>query len=450
MISKVLIANRGEIALRIARTCRELGIATVAAHSSEDRDSAVVSFADESVQIGPGPAKSSYLSIPALIEAARARGADAIHPGYGFLSENADFAEVCELEGITFIGPTAEAMGRLGDKSSARAIMLDAELPLLPGSRDGLTGAQEAKQLADDIGYPVIIKAVAGGGGRGMAVVRDPDDFERAFTQTRANAQAVFRDGRLYVERYLDSARHVEIQVLGDGHGHVVHLGARDCSLQRRHQKLVEESPAPRLDPRIVAEMGEAAVRGARAADYTGAGTFEFLVDGDGRYYFMEVNCRLQVEHPVTEMVTGIDLVREQLRVAAGEPLGFTQGDVQHRGVAIECRLNAEDPARDFAPTPGTLTRCVLPGGPFVRVDTHIEHGYRIPALYDSLLAKLIVWAPDRDAALAKMRRALAETRIEGAGVSTTAGFLGELLDHPRVRAAEHDTALIGSLTPVA
>ncbi|GAA2805511.1 acetyl-CoA carboxylase biotin carboxylase subunit [Saccharopolyspora taberi] len=446
MISKVLIANRGEIALRIARTCQELGLATVAAHSSADRDSAVVRFADETVQVGPGPAKSSYLNIPAIIEAARARGADAIHPGYGFLSENADFAEVCEAEGFTFIGPSAEVMGRLGDKSSARAIMLDAGLPLLPGSRVALSSAQEAKELAAEIGYPVIIKAVAGGGGRGMAVVREPGEFDRAFATTKANAQAVFRDGRLYVERYLDSARHVEIQVLGDGHGGVVHLGARDCSLQRRHQKLVEESPAPRLDPRIVAEMGEAAVRGARAADYTGAGTFEFLVDGTGRFFFMEVNCRLQVEHPVTEMVTGIDLVREQLRVAAGEPLGFTQDDVEHRGVAIECRVNAEDPARDFAPTPGTLTRCVLPGGPFVRVDTHIEHGYKIPALYDSLLAKLIVWAPDREAALAKMRRALAETEIRGAGVTTTAEFLAGLLDHPRVRASEHDTALIGSL----
>ena len=450
MIGKLLIANRGEIALRIARTCRELGIRTVAVHSAADRDSAVVHFADESVQIGPGPAKASYLSIPAVVEAARARGADAIHPGYGFLSENADFAEVCEQEGFTFVGPPASVMTALGDKASARAIMLDAGLPLLPGSRDAITDAAEAERLAAEIGYPVIIKAVAGGGGRGMSVVRDPAEFARAYATTRASAQAVFRDGRLYVERYLDSARHVEIQVLADGAGGVVHLGARDCSLQRRHQKLVEESPAPRLDPAIVEEMGAAAVRGARAAGYVGAGTFEFLVDPDGRFYFMEVNCRLQVEHPVTEMVTGLDLVREQLRVASGERLGFEQHDVQHRGVAIECRVNAEDPARDFAPTPGTLTQCVLPGGPFVRVDTHIEHGYAIPALYDSLLAKLIVWAPDREAALARMRRALEETRIHGLGVATTAEFLADLLDHHRVRAAEHDTALIGTLTAAA
>ncbi len=446
MIRKVLIANRGEIALRIARTCRELGIGTVAAHSAADRDSAVVRFADQSVQIGPGPAKASYLYIPAVIEAARTTGADAIHPGYGFLSENPDFAEVCEAEGITFVGAPAKVMAQLGDKASARSIMAEAGLPLLPGSREPLEG-DEAAALADTIGYPVILKAVAGGGGRGISVVRDPAGFTDAWQRTRVGAQAVFGDGRLYVERFLESARHVEIQILADTHGNVVHLGARDCSLQRRQQKLLEESPAPELPAGLVEEMADAAVRGARAAGYVGAGTFEFLVDPDGGFSFMEVNCRLQVEHPVTEMVTGVDLVAEQLRVAAGEPLGFAQQDVQPRGVAIECRINAENPARDFAPAPGRLAECVLPSGPFVRVDTHVGPGYQVPPLYDSLLAKVIVWAPDRDAAIARMRRALAETRIEGPGVATTTEFLSDVLGHPRFRAAQHDTRFLQTLT---
>jgi acetyl-CoA carboxylase biotin carboxylase subunit len=447
MISSILIANRGEIAVRIVRTCRELGIRTIAAHSSVDAESAAVQLADETIQLGPGPAKESYLNIPAVIEGARAKGADAIHPGYGFLSENADFAEICEAEGFIFIGPPAKVMAQLGDKSSARAIMTDAGLPLLPGSRDAIDSAEEALALAGEIGYPLIVKAVAGGGGRGMRVVRSAAEFPRAWAETRANAQAVFGDGRLYVERYLEHARHVEIQVLADQHGDVVHLGARDCSLQRRHQKLVEESPAPRLSEDIVREMGAAAVRGAQAAGYVGAGTFEFLVDEQGRFSFMEVNCRLQVEHPVTEMVTGLDLVREQVRVAAGEPLGYTQDDVVTTGVAIECRINAEDPARNFAPAPGLLVECTLPAGPFTRVDTHAFTGYRVPPLYDSLLAKLIVWAPDRDAAIARMRRALAEIRLSGPGVATTRDFLSDILDHPRFRAAEHDTTMIESLT---
>ncbi|WP_322769088.1 acetyl-CoA carboxylase biotin carboxylase subunit [Frankia sp. Cr1] len=449
MIKKVLIANRGEIALRVARTCRELGLATVAVHSAADRDSAVVRFADEAVQIGPGPAKTSYLHIPAVIEAARGWGADAIHPGYGFLSENADFAEVCEEEGLTFVGPPASVMNCLGDKASARSIMSEAGLPLLAGSRDALDHADEAAEFAAGIGFPVIIKAVAGGGGRGMAVVDDPDAFLRAYSETRASAQAVFRDGRLYVERYLQSARHVEVQILADTHGNVVHLGARDCSLQRRHQKLVEETPAPRLPADTVERMCDAAVRGALAVGYVGAGTFEFLVDPAGQFYFMEVNCRLQVEHPVTEMVTGMDLVREQLRVAAGEPLGFSQDDVAARGVAIECRINAEDPTAGFTPTPGVVSEFSLPGGPFVRVDTHVFAGYRIPALYDSLLAKVVVWAPDRDQALARMRRALDELRLSGPTVTTTAGFLRGVLDHPRFCRAEHDTSLINEITAV-
>ncbi|HVV12551.1 acetyl-CoA carboxylase biotin carboxylase subunit [Amycolatopsis sp.] len=446
MIDSVLVANRGEIAVRVVRTCWELGIRSIAAHSSVDAESAAVRLADDSIQLGPGPAKESYLNIPAVIEAARARGAEAIHPGYGFLSENADFAEVCEDEGFVFIGPPASVMARLGDKSSARAIMSDAGLPLLPGSRDPIGSAEEAFALAGEIGYPLIVKAVAGGGGRGMRVVRSDAEFPRAWAETRANAQAVFGDGRLYVERYLESARHVEIQVLADKHGNVVHLGARDCSLQRRHQKLVEESPAPELPAELLAEMGEAAVRGAKAAGYVGAGTFEFLVDGHGGFYFMEVNCRLQVEHPVTEMVTGLDLVREQIRIASGEPLGFAQEDVRVSGVAIECRINAEDPSRNFAPAPGLLAECDLPAGPFTRVDTHAFRGYRVPPLYDSLLAKVIVWAPDRPAAIARMRRALAEIRLSGPGLATTRDFLSDILDHPRFREATHDTTLIEQL----
>ncbi|MEU3013073.1 acetyl-CoA carboxylase biotin carboxylase subunit [Nocardia asteroides] len=445
-LRKVLIANRGEIAVRVIRTCRELGIATVAVHSAADRDSAAVRLADERVQIGPAPAKRSYLSIPAIIEAARATGADAIHPGYGFLSEDPDFAEVCETEGFVFVGAPAAVMARLGDKSTARALMADAGLPLLPGSRDPIDDVDTARALAEEIGYPVIIKAVAGGGGRGMRVVRDGEDFGTAWQQTRATAAAVFGDGRLYLERYLESARHVEVQILADTHGTVVHLGLRDCSLQRRHQKLVEEAPAPGLSDELAEQIGAAAVRGCAAAGYVGAGTVEFLLAPDGEFYFMEVNCRLQVEHPVTEMVTGIDLVAEQLRIAAGEPLRVGAG-VRPSGVAIECRVNAEDPEREFAPAPGTLAECVLPAGPFVRVDTHIAAGYAVPPHYDSLLAKVVVWAPDRPAAIDRMRRALAETTIAGAGVATTTDFLHDILDHPRFRAAAHDTALIGSLT---
>ncbi|MFE3987143.1 acetyl/propionyl/methylcrotonyl-CoA carboxylase subunit alpha [Nocardia tengchongensis] len=448
MITSVLIANRGEIALRVARTCRELGLRSIAVYTTADADSAVVRFADQAIRIGAGPAKSSYLHIPALIEAARMSGADAVHPGYGFLSEDPDFAEVCAAEGLTFIGCPAKVMTELGDKARARATMLDAGLPLLPGSRDPITDPEAAAAFATEIGYPVIVKAVAGGGGRGMAVVRDPAEFPEAFARTRATALAVFGDGRLYVERYLESARHVEIQVLADMHGTVVHLGARDCSLQRRHQKLVEESPAPGIPAEVLENMGAMAVRGALASGYVGAGTFEFLLDpADHRFYFMEVNCRLQVEHPVTEMVTGIDLVHEQIRIAAGEELGYGQDDVSQQGVALECRINAEDPARDFAPTPGELTECDLPGGPFVRVDSHARLGYRVPALYDSLLAKVIVWAPDRVTAIARMRRALAELRMGGPAVSTTADFVDGLIDHERFRQVRHDTAMVASLS---
>ncbi|GAA3754006.1 acetyl-CoA carboxylase biotin carboxylase subunit [Micromonospora maritima] len=445
MFRTVLIANRGEIALRVARACRELGIRTVAVHSTADRHSAVVRFADEAVHIGPPPPRQSYLCAAAVLEAARRCGADAVHPGYGFLSEDPDFAEACAAEGIVLVGPPPEVMAKLGDKGSARAIMKAAGLPLLPGSLDPL-GPEEAHALADRIGYPVIVKAVAGGGGRGMQVVTRSADFPEVHRRTSATAQMLFGDGRVYVERYLRSARHVEIQILCDAYGNAIHLGERDCSVQRRHQKLVEETPSPGLPAGLAERMGAAAVAGARAVGYVGAGTFEFLVDPDGGFHFMEVNCRIQVEHPVTEMVTGVDLVQQQLRVAAGERLGLTQDDIRPRGVAVECRLNAEDPERDFAPTPGVVEEFVAPSGPFVRVDTHAHPGYRVPPNYDSLLAKLVVWAPDRDAAIARMLRALDETRVTGPRIATTRDFLRRVVDHPLFRAAEHDTALVDRL----
>lgn len=450
MFGKVLIANRGEIALRVARACRELGVRTVAVYSTEDRDSAVVSYADEAVQIGPAPAKRSYLHIPAIVEAALRTGADAIHPGYGFLSEDPDFAEVCRDSGIVFVGPEPEVIARLGDKIAARKLMAAAGLPILPGCLEPPSSVDAARRLADGIGYPVIIKAAAGGGGRGMRVVREPAELPLAYQETRAAAQALFGDARVYVERYLQAARHIEIQVLVDRYGNAVHLGERDCSVQRRHQKLVEESPAARLPPGLVDRMGDMAVRGALAAGYVGVGTFEYLVAPDGGCYFMEVNCRIQVEHPVTEMVTGIDLVQEQLRVAAGQPLTVRQEDVASRGTAIECRINVEDPDRDFAPAPGVLAEFVPPGGPFVRVDTHGFPGYRMPACYDSLLAKLIVWAPSRAEALDRMDRALAEFRIHGPGVHTTAGFLRRVMRDPVFRAGKHSTAIVDEIRGTA
>lgn len=443
MFGSVLIANRGEIALRIARTCREMGIRTVAVYSTSDAGSAVARFADQAVHIGPGQARRSYTSAPALIEAARLSGAEAIHPGYGFLSEDPDFAEICAANGITFIGPAPELVAALGDKVETRRLMADAGLPVLPGSAGPVPDLVTARQIADEIGYPIVLKALAGGGGAGVRVVLSSDELQQAYPATKATALALFGDGRVYIERFLRPARHVEVQVLCDVHGNAVHLGERDCSVQRRHQKLIEEAPAPGLPADVVAGMREAAVRGALAVGYTGVGTFEFLVGPDNKYFLIEVNCRLQVEHPVTELITGIDLVREQLRVAAGEPLSISQGDVELRGVAIECRVTAEDPARDFAPAPGLLEEFHPPGGPFVRVDTHAHPGYRIPADYDSLLAKTIVWAPDRDQALARMSRALGEFRVSGPGVRTGIGFLAATIEHPRFRNAEFDTSLV-------
>lgn len=444
---KVLVANRGEIAVRVLRACRELGVRTVAVYSTEDRESAAVALADEAVHIGPAPARRSYLHIPALIEAARKTGADAVHPGYGFLSEDPDFAEVCRDNDLVFIGPPPEVIAALGDKTAARALMAGAGMPLLPGSLEPLRRADQAHGVAEAIGYPVIIKAAAGGGGRGMTVVRDGEDFVRAYTETSANARALFGDPRVFVERYLPSARHVEIQILCDSHGGVVHLGERDCSVQRRHQKLVEESPAPGLPADLVERMAQAAVAGAKAAGYVGAGTFEFLVGPDGAFSFMEVNCRIQVEHPVTELRTGIDLVRQQLLIAAGGRLDFAQDDISARGAVIECRINVEDPDRAFLPAPGRLERFVPAGGPFVRVDTHGYPGYRMATSYDSLLAKLLTWAPTRAEALARMDRALAEFTVSGPGVRTTIPFLRRVLADEHFATGTHDTTIVDRLT---
>lgn len=446
MFGTVLIANRGEIALRVARSCRELGIRVIAVYSTEDRHSAVVRFADAAVHIGPAPARRSYLNIPALIEAARQTGADAVHPGYGFLSEDADFAEVCADNGFTFIGPRPDVLSVLGDKTTARRLMKRAGVPLLPGSTEAVDQLSRAEEVAAEIGFPVIIKAAVGGGGRGMRVVHEPGELARAYQETKANAQILFGDGRVYLERYLASARHVEIQILCDQHGNAVHLGERECSVQRRHQKLIEETPAPGLSEELRREMGAASLRGALAAGYTGIGTFEFLVDGDTGFYFMEVNPRVQVEHGITELVTGIDLVREQLRIAAGERLGITQDDVRLRGAAIECRINAEDPRRDFRPTPGMLDVFRIPGGQHTRVDTHGYPGYQVPPTYDSLLAKLMVWAPDREQALARMLRALGEFEVAGAGVHTTIDFLAAILATPGFSQGAYDTSLVDAV----
>ena len=446
MIRKVLIANRGEIAVRVARACRELGVEVVAVHSTEDRDSPVVRMADTAVCIGGPRPKDSYLNVANVVGAALQTGADAIHPGYGFLSEDPDFAEICEKEGLTFIGPRPDVMAQLGNKAVARGLMSQAGLPLLPGTVEPVDTVEQGEAIAEIIGYPLIIKAAAGGGGRGMTVVHRPEDLRDAYLSTRSTAHTVFRDSTVYMERFLVGARHVEIQILCDGHGNGIHLGERDCSVQRRHQKLIEEAPSTRLTPEVRADMGEAAVRGALSVGYTGAGTLEFLVDDQGRFYFMEMNARIQVEHPVTEMTTGIDLVAEQIRIAGGRPLSVTQGQVTIRGAAIECRINAEDPERGFAPTPGLLDVLDLPTGPWTRVDTGYCAGGRVTPYYDSLLAKVVVWGPDRATALARMRRALAELRVCGAGVATTAAFHRTVLSHPVFRAGEHTIDLVDDL----
>jgi acetyl-CoA carboxylase biotin carboxylase subunit len=437
MFNKLLIANRGEIAVRILRACQELGVRAVVAYSQADHDSLAVRLADEAVCIGPPAPARSYLNPPALISAALISGCDAIHPGYGFLSENAYFAEICQECKLTFVGPPPDAIRVMGDKAAARETMRAAGVPVIPGSDGVLRSGEEALELAREIGYPVLLKAVAGGGGRGMRIVREESDLLQAYSTARAEAEAAFGNGDLYLERYLTGMRHVEIQVLADAHGNALHLGERDCSVQRRHQKIIEEAPSPVVDPEVRAAMGEAALRGIRSIGYVNAGTLEFLLGPDGQFYFMEMNTRIQVEHPVTEMVTGLDLVQWQLRIAAGERLTLAQKDVRIRGHAIECRINAEDPNRDFLPSSGEIEYYLPPGGPGVRVDSHLFAGYTPPGVYDSLLAKVIVWADSRGEALMRMRRALNEYVISG--VTTTAPFHISVLDDPEFRSGQFD-----------
>ncbi|MDE2119531.1 MAG: acetyl-CoA carboxylase biotin carboxylase subunit [Betaproteobacteria bacterium] len=440
-IRRVLIANRGEIAVRIIRACRELGIETVQAHSQADRASLPVALADRAVCIGYARARDSYLNPTALVSAALVHGADAIHPGYGFLSERPDFAELCEQQGLVFIGPSSGVIRQMGDKAMARRLAAQAGVPTTPGSNGVLRDARHALEVAAGIGYPVLLKAVAGGGGRGMRVVADARSLAAAFAEASREASMAFGDGAMYLEKFLSQVRHIEIQVLGDGHD-VIHLGERDCSTQRRNQKLIEESPSPVLDEDLRRSISEAALALARLVGYRSAGTMEFILDPVSRqFYFMEMNTRIQVEHPVTELVTGVDLVKEQIRIAGGLPLDLRQSSIRLTGHAIECRINAEDAARNFLPTPGVVERYHAPGGPGIRIDSHLFSGYEIPPYYDSLLGKLISWGTNRDEAIARMRRALAELRI--CGPCTTVGFHRMLLDTEAFRLGRIHTRYI-------
>ena len=443
VFNKVLIANRGEIAVRIIAACRDLGLRTVVAYSDADSDTLPVRLADERVCIGPASPGESYLDVPRILTAAEISGADAIHPGYGFLAESHALAEVCEACRVTFIGPPPESIRTMGDKALARRVMRGAGVPILPGTESGVSGAEEATRVAGEVGYPVLLKASFGGGGRGMRIVGAEPELAPALASAAAEAQAAFGDAEVYVERYLPSVRHVEVQVFADAHGNTVHLGERDCSVQRRHQKLVEEAPGPGLTEATRRRIGEAAVKAAEAVGYRNAGTVEFLMDPDGNFFFSEMNVRIQVEHPVTEMVTGLDLVREQIRVAAGEPLSFSQEGVRVSGAAIECRINAEDPER-FIPSPGTITAFHSPGGPGVRVDTAAHAGAVIPPYYDSLVAKLIVHGEDRAHAVARMRRALAEMEVEG--IQTTLPLHRRIMESEEFLAGGFDTGFIERL----
>ncbi|MDX9753393.1 MAG: acetyl-CoA carboxylase biotin carboxylase subunit [bacterium] len=414
MFKKILIANRGEIALRIIRACQEMGIATVAVFSEADRDSLHVRFADESICIGPAPASESYLNIPRIISSAEITDAEAIHPGYGFLAENAHFAEVCESCNIVFIGPSHECITLMGDKAKARSTMETHGIPTIPGSEGTVEDTAKAIKIAHKIGYPVMIKAAAGGGGRGMRVAHTDVSLVQSFTTAQAEADKAFGDRRLYIEKLVINPRHIEVQILADKHGHIIHLGERDCSLQRRHQKVIEESPSPAVTPELRQQMGDVAIQAAKAVGYNSAGTIEFLLDQNKKFYFMEMNTRVQVEHPVSELVSGVDIIKAQIRAAAGESLPLKQEDIQFRGHAIECRINAEDPANQFMPSPGKITGFHMPGGPGIRVDSHIYSEYVVPAFYDSLLAKLITYGQTREEAIQKMRRALSEFVVEG------------------------------------
>jgi acetyl-CoA carboxylase, biotin carboxylase subunit len=434
---KILIANRGEIACRIIWTCKEMGIRTVAVHSEVDRDSLHVRFADESACIGPAPSSQSYLNIPAIISAAEIFNVDAIHPGYGFLAESAYFAEICEACNIKFIGPRPDVIKLMGEKVAARNAMKEAGVPVLPGSESAIESEEEGIKLAAEIGYPVIVKASGGGGGRGMRIVYTEDELGHALETASTEAAAAFKNGDVYIERYVERPRHIEIQVMADEHGNCAYLGERECSIQRRHQKLLEEAPSPVMTPELREKMGEVAMAACKSIGYSSAGTFEFLLDEDNRFYFMEMNTRIQVEHPVTEMVTLTDVVRSQIRVAEGEPLGFGQDDVIMVGHAIECRINAESPDT-FTPSPGTITTFNLPGGPGVRVDTYVYPGYKVPPFYDSMIAKVIVHARTRDLAIARMRRALDAMVIEG--IKTTIPLHLKIMDNPDFQAGNFST----------
>ncbi len=434
---KILIANRGEIAVRIIRACRELGIYTVAVYSEADRDSLHVRLADEAYCIGPTLSKDSYLNFTNIMSVATLTETDAIHPGYGFLAENADFAEICETCNITFIGPSPDAINRMGDKSVAKQTMKEANVPIIPGSEGLVEDVEDAVRIAREIGYPVIIKATAGGGGKGIRIADNEETLIQGITTAQQEAQNAFGNSGVYLEKYLTGMKHVEIQIIADKHGNVVHLGERDCSVQRRRQKLVEEAPCPILTPETRKAMGEAAVRAAKAVNYSGAGTLEFLLAPDGNFYFMEMNTRIQVEHPVTEMITGVDIIKEMIRVAEGNPLSFSQEDVQINGWSIECRINAEDSTRNFMPSAGQIKFYLPPGGVGVRVDSAAYPGYTIPPHYDSMIAKLIVWAPTRQEAVARMKRALGEFAVEG--VHTTIPFHLKLLEHHLFLSGNHD-----------
>ena len=443
MIRKLLIANRGEIAVRIIRACREMGIETVAVYSEADRESLHTQLADEAICIGPGPSSESYLNMERIMSATMVSGADAIHPGFGFLSENARFAEICEQCNVTFVGPGSEVIRNLGNKQIARNTMKAAGVPVIPGTDrpipDAKTGAREAKK----IGYPVIIKAALGGGGKGMRTAFSPEEFELAFQTAQKEAQIAFGDGTMYIEHFVEHPRHIEFQILADSQGHVIHLGERDCSIQRNHQKMIEESPSAAVSEKLRNQMGKAAVKAAKAAHYVNAGTIEFLLEKNGNFYFMEMNTRIQVEHPVTEWVTGLDLVKEQIRIASGEALSVTQKDVKIQGHAIECRINAENPRKNFRPSPGTITALHLPGGQGIRVDTGIYTGYRIPPYYDSMLAKLIVHGENRQDAIAKMKSALGEVIIDG--VDTNVDYQFDILNDPEFQSGNLDIEFLST-----
>ena len=446
MFNKILIANRGEIAVRIIRACREMGIRTVAVYSEADKDCLHTLLADEAICIGPAPSSQSYLNMERILSATVAMKADAIHPGFGFLSENARFAKLCQQCNITFIGPSAEIINRMGNKSEARNTMMQAGVPVVPGSKEPVYTAEDGLVMAKEIGFPVMIKASSGGGGKGMRISRSEEDFTEHFNAAQLESVKGFSDDTMYIEKYIEKPRHVEFQIMGDKFGNVVHLGERDCSIQRRHQKVMEESPCEVISPKLRKKMGEVAVKAAKAVNYENAGTIEFLLDKDKNFYFMEMNTRIQVEHPVTELVSGIDLIKEQIRVAAGEPLSVSQEDIQIKGHAIECRINAENPKKHFMPCPGRITNVHIPGGNGVRVDTHIYNDYKVPANYDSMLMKLIVYDKDRASAIAKMRSALGEVIIEG--IETNIDFQYEILENEAFQKGDTDTGFIEKYFP--